>query len=58
MSKTSSEVKHRYRKKAYSQVNIELPKDMVAAFKEKCAKDGVTQAGVIRSAIEQFLSEE
>lgn len=32
-----------------------LPKDLVAAFKEKCAAEGVTQAHVIRNAIEEFL---
>lgn len=53
---TSTEVKRRYNSKTYTTVIAQLPKDLVAAFKEKCASQGVSQASVIRQAIEDFLS--
>ncbi|MBE6530040.1 MAG: CopG family transcriptional regulator [Ruminococcaceae bacterium] len=34
-----------------------LPKDLVAQFKEKCKETGVSQAQVVKKAIETFLSE-
>ena len=52
---TSTEVKRRYNDRVYSVVRAELPKDTVAAFKEKCKKTGVSQASVILEAIEAFL---
>lgn len=54
-STTSTEVKRRYNDKVYSVVRAELPKDTVAAFKEKCRETGVSQASVILEAIEAFL---
>jgi len=57
-STTSTEVKRRYNDKVYSVVRAELPKDTVAAFKEKCKETGVSQASVILEAIEAFLKEE
>lgn len=54
-TKTSTEVKRRYNDKVYSAVRAELPKDTVAAFKEKCKKTGISQASVILEAIEDFL---
>ena len=53
---TSSAVKNRYNNKVYSSIHCMLPKELVASFKEKCAKDGISQAQVIREAIEAFLS--
>lgn len=55
---TSSEVKRRYNNKVYSPVRAQLPKELVAVFKEVCKKRGVSQASVIKKAIEQFLNEE
>lgn len=54
-SHTSWEVKQRYNDKVYSRVTAQLPKDLVADFKQKCAEEGVSQASVIKSAIEDFL---
>lgn len=54
-TKTSTEVKRRYNDKVYSKVQCELPKDLVSDFKQKCAEEGVSQASVIKSAIEDFL---
>ena len=55
---TSSAVKRRYNNKVYSPVTVYLPKDLVAQFKEQCVTREVSQASVVRAAIEQFLAEE
>ena len=54
---TSTEVKKRYNQKVYSRVQVQLPKDTVAAFRAKCIERGVSQAGVLLEAIEKFLNE-
>ena len=55
-TKTSSAVKNRCNAKTYGSVRALLPKDLVTRFKEKCAADGISQAQVIREAIEAFLA--
>ncbi len=57
-TRTSSTVKNRYNKKVYSPVSAQLPKALVAAFKEKCAAEGVSQAQVIKQAIIEDLGED
>lgn len=57
-SKTSTEVKRRYNNKVYDKIFVELPKDIVAPFKEKCKAKGVSQASVLKKAIEDFLNEQ
>lgn len=52
---TSTEVKRRYNDKVYSKIQAELPKDTVAAFREKCKKIGISQASVLLDSIETFL---
>ena len=54
---TSSEVKRRYNQKTYTAVTAMLPKELAAAFKTRCAEQGVSQASVIKSAVEKFLME-
>lgn len=54
---TSSEVKRRYNNKVYSRIVAELPKELVAAFKATCKERGVSQAYVLKKAIEDFLNE-
>ncbi len=53
---TSTEVKARYNAKVYSGLHFQLPKELVANFKEKCAREGVSQAAVIKKAIEDYLA--
>ncbi len=52
---TSSAVKNKYNSKTYGQINVMLPKELVAEFKAECVARGVSQAQVIKEAIEQFL---
>ncbi len=53
---TSTEVKRRYNSKVYKTVIAQLPNDLVDAFKAKCAAEGVSQASVIKQAIENYLN--
>lgn len=52
---TSTEVKRRYNERVYSRIYLQLPKDIVEAFKAKCKDLGVSQASVLLESIENFL---
>ena len=52
---TSTAVKSRYNKKTYDRISVSIPKETAAAFKEKCANEGIPQAQVIKKAIDDFL---
>lgn len=54
---TSSAVKRRYNEKTYTQIVASIPKETAAAFKAKCVEEGVSQAQIIKKAIEEFLSQ-
>lgn len=55
--RTSTAAKNRYNSKVYAQIAYKLPKELVASFKEKCDKEGIPQAQIIRKAIEDFLNQ-
>lgn len=57
MGYTSPEVKNRYNNKVYGNIHIQLPKDLVAKFKGRCKRLDVSQASVLKAAIEEFLEE-
>lgn len=57
-TKTSTAAKRRYNDKAYSRIQVELPKDTVSAFRAKCTERDVSQASVVLTGIERFLAEE
>ena len=40
-----------------ARISASVPKEMAAAFKERCLERGVPQAQVIKAAIERFLEE-
>lgn len=52
---TSTEVKRRYNEKTYAPLYVNLPRDLAAAFKAECAARGISQAQVVKAAIETFL---
>jgi len=54
-TKTSSAVKQRYNEKVYSVVSTRVPKDLAASFREKCEQEGISQAQIIKSAMEDFI---
>ena len=55
---TSTAVKRRYNERVYGRIGVSLPKELVNKFKEECIKRNVSQAEVIKQAIEDFLKEE
>ena len=55
-TRTSAAVKARHNKKTYGAITAYVPKELAAAFKEKCAAEGVPQAQIIKKAIEDFLN--
>lgn len=55
-TKTSTAVKRRYNEKTYTLISASVPKETAAAFKRKCAAEGVSQAQIIKAAIEEFLN--
>lgn len=55
-TKTSAAVKNRYNKKAYDRISVVVPKGLGEAFKQKCAELGVSQAQIIKQAVEEFLA--
>ena len=42
--------------KVYDKITVRLPKELVAAFKAKCVEDNISQAQIIREAIEAYLN--
>ena len=56
-TKTSTAVKTRYNEKVYDVISARVPKELAAAFKAKCAAEGIPQAQIIKKVIEDFLSQ-
>ena len=57
MADTRTDITRRYNEKTYKRIFVQLPIDMVDKFKDKCERLGVSQASVIREAVEKFLEE-
>ena len=57
-TKTSSSVKNRYNSKMYDRVSVMLPKELVRAYREKCAAEGISLTKVVKEAIEAFVADE
>lgn len=55
MSKTSTAAKRVWNNKNYGRLQIQLQIDIVKSFKDECKKRGVSQAEVVKQAIESFL---
>lgn len=58
VTKAHEEAVRRYNEKTYSRVSVSLPKALVRAFKQKCRERDVSQASVIKDAIQDFLSKD
>lgn len=58
MSRTSTEVKRRYNEKTYTHINVAIPKETAQQFKDTCDRKGVSQASVVKEAIEDFIEKE
>ena len=57
-TKTSTAAKRRYNNKVYAKVQAELPRELVEQFKIKCKETGISQASILKNAIEKFLKED
>ena len=55
-TRTSVAAVNRYNAKTYDVLSVRIPKDLAAAFKEKCTQNGDSQAGVVKQAIEAYLA--
>lgn len=55
MGKTSTEAKQKYLNKAYSQIAIRLPKELVSQWETQLAQDGLGKAEFLRNAILKYL---
>lgn len=55
MCKSATSSKRRYNEKKYTMLAAQLPKQLVAEFREKCRLEGVSQASIIKKAIESYL---
>lgn len=55
MGKTSSASKYKWIKENYIQIRFYMGKEDGRAFKEKCEKEGVAQAEILRQAAYDFL---
>ena len=55
-TRTSTAVKARYNQKTYDVIYVRVHKEMAEAFKKKCADEGISQAQIIKQAIEDFLA--
>ena len=56
-TKTSWQVKSRYREKVYARVYADLPKELVETFRAVINEKGVSMASVLKNALEKYLQE-
>jgi len=54
-TKTSIKAVKKYVAKTYSPITAYLKKELVAEFKAKCKKNGVSIASVVQKGIEDYL---
>lgn len=55
---TSNAVKDRWKAANYTRINIYLPKEDAAEYKEKCAGKQLNMSDIPKEAIYKFLREE
>lgn len=58
MSTSQTRAKRKYNNANYSRIVVDLPQDLVLKFKTKCKEEGVSQASVLRNAIENYIKKE
>lgn len=56
MSEASNQAKQRWNASHYSQLKVSLRPELLAAFKAKCAADGVSMAAQISGFLSQYAS--
>lgn len=54
--KRAEEARQRYKAAHYAKIGFTtIPKEIVDAFKKKCAENGVTATSVVRRAMEDYI---
>lgn len=54
---TSYEVRKRWNQENYTKIGVDIWKDDAKRFKEKCKRENVTQASILKDAIYKFLGD-
>ena len=57
VSDAQRKASRKYDAKTYTMVSVRLKKELVTRFKAKCLEDGISQAHVIKEAIEKYLGD-
>lgn len=57
MADTRTQIQRRYNEAHLKRIYVQFPIELVDKFKDKCERLGISQASVIREAIEKFLEE-
>lgn len=52
---TSTQVKRRYNDKVYTAMTFRVPKELAAEFKQICADNDISQAQVIKDAMQDTI---
>jgi predicted HicB family RNase H-like nuclease len=54
-TKTHTESTREYKKRTYTRVYVEVPKDTAAAFRVRCATDGTSMNRIINEWIRAYV---
>ena len=57
MSKSAAAV-NRYNQKNYDVIAVRVPKEMAQQFKATCQEKGISQAQIVKQAIQDFLDKQ
>ena len=57
MGKTSSQVKNRWNAEHYTRITDCVSKEDGEKFKEKCKREGLTQADILKEAVYKILED-
>ena len=57
VGRTSTQVKNRWNAEHYSRLSVSIPKEDGERFKEKCKRENVTQADILKEAVYKFLED-
>lgn len=56
-TRTSSEVKNRYKAKTYTRLVLDVRKEKAGAYKAKCAELGIPYSAPLQEAIDRILDQ-
>ena len=56
MGNSATRAKAKYNKENYSEIKLSVPKELKEKFKEKCFLNKVSQAKILKKAIEDYIN--